>query len=90
VYETYDISAAGLPALVDGENILAVGVWNASPASDDLVLVPRLVINGELPAVDAGHRGAPRLAAEDLDGDFRVREGDGLGTANPDTGADER
>jgi hypothetical protein len=90
VYETYDISAAGVPTLVDGTNVLAVGVWNASPASPDLVLVPRLVINDELAAVDAGHLEAPRLAAEDLDGEFRVVDGDKLGAALPDTGADER
>lgn len=39
-----DISARGIPALVSGENLLAVGVWNVQPASGstDLVLVPRL------------------------------------------------
>jgi hypothetical protein len=42
-----DISAAGLPLLVDGENVLAIGVWNAdAPLSDDLVLVPRLTVDG--------------------------------------------
>jgi hypothetical protein len=39
----HDISAAGLPALVNGTNVLAIGVWNNNaPASTDLVLVPRL------------------------------------------------
>jgi hypothetical protein len=45
----HDISAAGLPALVDGVNVLAVGVWNnGAPASSDLVLVPRLAADREL------------------------------------------
>jgi hypothetical protein len=40
----HDISARGVPALRDGLNVLAVGVWNdqASPQSTDLLLVPRL------------------------------------------------
>jgi photosystem II stability/assembly factor-like uncharacterized protein len=40
-----DVSAAGLGALGNGENVLAVGVWNATILSEDLVLVPRLVVN---------------------------------------------
>jgi len=40
-----DISLAGIPALTDGTNILAVGVWNESAASTDLVVVPLLVAN---------------------------------------------
>ncbi len=39
-----DISVRGLPALRNGANILAIGVWNNAPASTDLVLVPRLSI----------------------------------------------
>jgi Concanavalin A-like lectin/glucanases superfamily/Putative metal-binding motif len=40
-----DISVRGIPALHDGTNVLAIGVWNRDPAieSTDLVLVPRLV-----------------------------------------------
>jgi len=41
----HDISATGIPALVDGDNVLAVGIWNAGSGSTDLVLVPRLSIN---------------------------------------------
>jgi hypothetical protein len=38
-----DISTAAIPALVAGENVLAIGVWNSGGASStDLVLVPRL------------------------------------------------
>jgi hypothetical protein len=38
-----DISAAALPVLHDGINVLAIGVWNTTaPTSTDLVLVPRL------------------------------------------------
>lgn len=42
-----DISAQGIGALVTGQNLLAVGVWNSDGAnSDDLVVVPRLATNG--------------------------------------------
>ncbi|HET9480289.1 MAG TPA: metallophosphoesterase family protein, partial [Candidatus Polarisedimenticolia bacterium] len=41
----HDISRAGIPALREGLNTLAVGVWNDEPGSSDLVLSPRLVLN---------------------------------------------
>jgi len=47
-----DISATGIPALVNGTNVLAVGVWGNQPAvppSSDLVLVPKLSINRTTP-----------------------------------------
>ena len=40
-----DVTAASLAAVHDGINVVAVGVWNASAGSSDLVLVPRLSIN---------------------------------------------
>jgi hypothetical protein len=42
-----DISARGIPALQNGNNVLAVGVWNRDSAVDstDLVLVPRLTVS---------------------------------------------
>ncbi len=40
-----DVSAAALPALEVGENVLAVGVWNQGGPSSDLVLVPKLVLS---------------------------------------------
>jgi len=43
--ELQDISFAGIPALKTGLNVLAVGVWNTSGSSSDLILVPRLSIN---------------------------------------------
>jgi hypothetical protein len=44
-----DISTVGLPALVNGTNVLAVGVWNnGAPNSTDLVLVPKLAMNRQL------------------------------------------
>jgi len=41
----HDITLAGLPALHDGANLMAVGVWNNAQSSSDLVLVPYLSIN---------------------------------------------
>ena len=41
-----DITYEALPALQQGENILAVGVWNAGVPSSDLVVVPRLSTDG--------------------------------------------
>ncbi|HEV8701325.1 MAG TPA: LamG-like jellyroll fold domain-containing protein [Candidatus Polarisedimenticolia bacterium] len=37
-----DVTARALPALVVGDNVLAIGVWNNLSTSTDLVLVPRL------------------------------------------------
>jgi len=47
-FERADISAAGIPELVDGPNTLALGVWNRDPSSTDLVLVPELIANNQL------------------------------------------
>jgi hypothetical protein len=44
----HDVSAAALPLLVAGENVLAIGVWNALLPSTDLVLAPRLVLDEAL------------------------------------------
>jgi hypothetical protein len=42
-----DIASTGLPELVNGVNVLAVGVWNhGAPTSSDMVLVPYLATNG--------------------------------------------
>jgi len=44
-----DLGGVGIPALQDGPNVLAIGVWNNSaPGSSDLVLVPQLSINGSV------------------------------------------
>jgi len=49
-YEPFqDISGAALGVLKAGTNVLAIGVWNTSPGSSDLVLVPRLSINRNAP-----------------------------------------
>jgi hypothetical protein len=45
VFQMLDISGFGAPALHNGFNTLAIGVWNSLPTSSDLVLVPRLQIN---------------------------------------------
>ncbi|MDX1763312.1 MAG: metallophosphoesterase family protein, partial [bacterium] len=45
----HDITTVGKPALQDGTNVLAIGVWNLdAPGSSDLVLVPRLSTNESL------------------------------------------
>lgn len=47
-YEVMDITVMAMPALVQGTNVLAIGVWNHQPAgqpSSDLVLAPRLTAN---------------------------------------------
>jgi len=40
-----DVSTNGVPALHNGTNVLAIGVWNTTMPSSDLVLVPRLSLN---------------------------------------------
>ncbi len=46
IYEPYqDVSTLGIPALQNGTNVLAVGVWNNTIPSSDLVLVPQLVFD---------------------------------------------
>ena len=47
-YEELDVSTAAIPALVEGDNLLAIGIWNSSPLSTDLVLVPQLTLNKAL------------------------------------------
>jgi len=63
----HDISDIAQPVLSNGDNVLAIGVWNSgAPFSNDLVVVPRLSINGAL--VD----NCPDIAnpaQEDLDAD---------------------
>ena len=42
-----DVSTTAVPLLHTGRNILAIGVWNYTPTSSDLVLAPILVTNAE-------------------------------------------
>jgi hypothetical protein len=88
-YEDVDVSSTGLPVLFEGANVLAVAAWN-SLLSDDLVLVPRLILEQEWVTIDAGHTEAPRLATEDIDGEPRINDGDRDKLLAPDVGADER
>ena len=48
LYDFQDVSIAGIPALQNGSNVLAIGVWNIASISSDLVLVPNLTVNKEL------------------------------------------
>ncbi len=43
-----DISAAALAAIHNGSNVLAIGVWNTTLPSSDLVLVPKLSANASV------------------------------------------
>jgi len=60
-----DITAAALPALHEGTNVAAIGVWNNGASSGDLVLVPRLSI---FTALD-NCPGLSNPFQEDVDGD---------------------
>ena len=60
-----DISTVSDGVLKTGTNILAVGVWNSSPTSSDLVLVPRLSIRTTLDNCP----GTPNPDQADTDGD---------------------
>jgi hypothetical protein len=42
LYPPVNISAEAIPAMHNGENVLAIGVWNIDGDSSDLVLVPSL------------------------------------------------
>jgi hypothetical protein len=61
VLPTVDITARAMPALRPGENLIAIAVFNTSPRSDDLVLVPFLSINHPPDIVRGPYlqRGAP-------------------------------
>jgi hypothetical protein len=43
-----DLSAAGLPALRPGENVLAIGMWNDAGSAGDLFLDPHVLVNSTL------------------------------------------
>ncbi|MDH3626960.1 MAG: thrombospondin type 3 repeat-containing protein [Acidobacteriota bacterium] len=45
VYELFDITSMALPHVVDGENVLAIGLWNHGTGSSDFVIAPQLVLN---------------------------------------------
>jgi hypothetical protein len=47
-FEIFDITEIAVPELHSGTNILAIGVWNTDAGSSELVLVPRLFINGSV------------------------------------------
>lgn len=67
-----NISARGIPALVSGTNVLAVGVWNSNASqSTDLVLVPRLSIGEADPCdgLDNNGNGQVDEGFPDFDGD---------------------
>ena len=62
---SHDVTAKARSALHDGTNVAAVGVWNASSSSSDLVLVPRLGLAFSLDNCPD----TPNPGQEDGDGD---------------------
>ena len=46
-----DVSAAGIPQLVQGQNVLSVAVWNDSVASSDLLVAPQLIANPQFEVI---------------------------------------
>ncbi len=67
VFQMIDITATGLPALHVGTNILAIGVWNTTGDSSDMVLVPSLTVNG-LGTDNCAYVANPTQADTDQDG----------------------
>jgi hypothetical protein len=61
-----DVTTAALGALHDGTNVAAIGVWNASSGSSDLLLVPRLSIKTALDNCPTDPN--PDQADDDADG----------------------
>jgi hypothetical protein len=63
-----DITAAALPAMVEGSNLFAVGAWTipGSPNNTDLVLVPKLSVSGMIIDNCPGLSNPPQLDT-DLD-----------------------
>jgi hypothetical protein len=89
-----DISVAGIPALVNGQNVLAVAVWNRVPAvppSTDLVLVPRLTSNRGQTMTYLANSSDPGLAmtwtAESFDDSGWASGSYGVGYENQAQGA---
>jgi hypothetical protein len=65
-----DVTTVVLGALQDGTNVAAIGVWNASPGSSDLLLVPRLSL-----------KTAADNCPDDPNPDQADDDGDGVGDA---------
>jgi len=62
-----NISAVAIPALHDGSNVLAIGVWNFAGSSSDMLLFPALTIQSESSDNCAA---VPNPDQADLDHDF--------------------
>ena len=62
-----NITSAAVPALHDGTNVLAIGVWNLAPESSDLLLYPSLAVRSQ----DADNCATVHNPDQtDTDGDF--------------------
>jgi hypothetical protein len=90
----FTLSEIVIPTLQNGFNLLAIGIWNQSPASTDLVLAPSIATNG-LGVDNCPFTPNSDQADEDLDGVGTVcdncpndsnpnqvdNDGDGIGDA---------
>jgi len=76
----FDITSVARPQLIQGTNVLAIGVWNRQPfipPSDDLVLVPRLSINRAPTMLYKANIGDPLLGMSWIDEAFDDDDWDG-------------
>ena len=66
-----------------GTGNISADPWFVDPANGDFHLLR------DSPCIDAGTNGAPSLPAYDFEGDPRIIDGNGDGTATVDMGVDE-
>ena len=85
-----DVSALAIPLLTPGVNVLAIGVWNNTDYSTDLLIVPSILASGDAGSLAPGESitctATYAITQEDIDTGFR----DNLATATGDDPNDEQ